>query len=354
MIESYTLSGLMSGSSLDGVDLAWCEFEWDGREWRYRLLEAETIPYEAELRTKLLEACNWSHEKISLLDIELGEHYARLLNDFHQRLGKVPAYIASHGHTILHEPEKGITLQAGNGRVMADRTGITVINDFRSEDVAQGGEGAPLVPIGDKLLFSQYDGCLNLGGFANISSENKEGVRIAYDLCPANMALNQVAGLMGLPYDRGGALAEQGSVHKDLLKTLNSLDFYHSPPPKSLGREWFLKNILPLLEKSDLSVPDLMATLAEHIAIQIASGIEQAAMESVLITGGGALNQNLLKRLSNHSAARLVLPDEQLIHYKEALIFALLGVLRVRGEVNCLSSVTGGRRDLSAGRIYEI
>jgi len=353
MRKKYRVTGLMSGSSMDGVDLAFCEFDRDTEKWDYRILFAETFPYSGKLLNSLEKACNWSRSRIDELDRELGRYYAGLLNDFHAKINQRPDYIASHGHTILHEPGRGITLQAGDGRIMAERTGITVINDFRSEDVAQGGQGAPLVPLGDKLLFSRFEGCLNLGGFANISCDNELGQRIAYDLCPANMALNWIAGLECKAYDRNGEMARAGIVHRGFLEKLNQLAFYADPPPKSLGREWFLEYFLPLMRQSGLGPGDLMATVVEHIACQIAVGVNASGIQTLLLTGGGALNQTLVERLKKHTNASMVIPEEQLIHYKEALIFALLGILRIRGEINCLSSVTGGKKDLSAGTIHE-
>jgi anhydro-N-acetylmuramic acid kinase len=293
-------------------------------------------------------------DKIQELDVELGAYYASLLNDFHQKNALHPDLIASHGHTILHEPHLGVTFQAGKGSVMAERTGIMVVNDFRSEDVAQGGQGAPLVPLGDSLLFGEYEGCINLGGIANISFDNEKGQRMAYDLSHANMALNHVAGLKGLEFDKDGALARQGSFHPGLFEKMNQLEYYHLPAPKSLGREWFMRVLLPIMKHSGLSTEDLMATVLEHIAFQVAKGINQASIKSVLITGGGALNHTLIERISHHTDAEIIIPEQQIIHYKEALIFGLLGVLRVRGEINCLSNVTGGRKDLSAGTIHTI
>ena len=314
----------MSGSSMDGTDLACCDLAWDGYRWSYRIVAAETIPYGPKLRSKLQEACRWKTEQIEALDRLLGLHYASLLNDFHARHGLVPDFIASHGHTILHDPGQGVTWQAGNGPVMAEATGIVVVNDFRSEDVAQGGEGAPLVPVGDRLLFGEYEGCLNLGGFANISYDNPKGIRMAYDLSPANMVLNHLASLKGLEFDRGGELARRGSFHSGLYELMNGLAYYHQAPPKSLGREWFMDQLLPLLHQSGLSPEDLMATAVEHIAFQVARGIEQAGISSLLVTGGGALNQSLMDRISHYTTASIDIPEEKLIHYKEALVFALL------------------------------
>lgn len=354
MEERFSVTGLMSGSSMDGVDLACCDFVWNGMQWNYTISEAETFPYDAALLRKLEQACNWNPDEIENLDLELGHYYADLLNDFHRNRKLHPHLIASHGHTILHDPQQGVTLQAGNGRIMAEKTGITVINDFRSEDVAQGGQGAPLVPIGDRMLFPDYDGCLNLGGFANISFENAQKKRIAYDPCAVNMALNSVAAREGLAFDKDGEMARRGSTDRVLLEKLNHLDYYALPPPKSLGREWFLDQILPLMQKSGLSSIDLMTTMVEHIALQISRSVNDASIETLLITGGGALNQTLIERLKHHTNASLVIPEERLINYKESLIFALLGLLRFRGEINCLASVTGGKQDISAGTIYKI
>jgi anhydro-N-acetylmuramic acid kinase len=352
MNDKYRITGLMSGSSMDGTDLACCDLTWDGTRWDYRIIEAETKPYDPELKSKLEMACHWSRNEIEDLDRELGVYYASLLNDFHARHHLLPDLISSHGHTILHEPKRGVTFQAGKGSIMAKRTGIKVINDFRSEDVAQGGQGAPLVPLGDRLLFARHEGCINLGGFANISYQNPDGQIMAYDLSPANMALNQVAGLKGLEFDKDGELARQGTLHSDLFQKMNQLDYYQAPAPKSLGREWFISELLPLMDASGLSPEDLMATVLEHIAYQVAQGINEAEIKSVLITGGGALNQTLISRLSYYAKASIEIPGEQLIHYKEALVFALLGALKIRGEINCLSSVTGGKKDLSAGTIH--
>ncbi len=353
MAFCYRITGLMSGSSLDGVDLACCEFIRGYNVWDYRILAAETLPYPADLKAKLEQACHLSMDPIRDLDLQLGVYFGNLLNDFHAKHRITPALISSHGHTILHEPHRGITLQAGSGHEMAKKTGIKVVNDFRQEDVAQGGQGAPLVPVGDRLLFGNYEGCLNLGGFANISYEGIEGERIAFDLGPANMALNWIAELNGFDFDKDGQIAKNGKVSENLLVSLNQLKYYSKPPPKSLGREWFLDDLLPLLTQQTLSVEDLMATTAEHIAIQIAKGIRGAQIGSVLVTGGGALNQNLIERLKLHATAKIHIPNARLVHYKEALIFAFLGLLKMRREINCLSSVTGGKKDLSVGIIHK-
>ncbi len=353
MNTSYQVTGLMSGSSLDGVDLAFCELYNRGTKWEYRIIAAENIPYPADLHSQLLAAHTWTEKELRALDLQMGEFYGQLLSEFHQKHQLKPVLISSHGHTILHEPGKGITLQVGNGQLMADITGTMVIGDFRSQDVMQGGQGAPLAPVGDLLLFSRYESCLNLGGIANISMDDSRGVRMAFDICPVNMVLNWLAGKRGLEMDRDGEIARLGTVDPQLLSTLNSLDFYQTTPPKSLGREWFIQQLIPLLTGSRLSIETLMATSVEHIAIQIDRVIRKYGITSLLVTGGGALNAALIERLRSRTVARVVIPESDLIHFKEALIFALLGVLRFRKEINCIASVTGGRKDLSAGRIFE-
>jgi len=339
---------------MDGVDLACCEFSQDHSKWNFRILAADTLPYPAPLHKQLEEACTWNRKKIGELDHELGIFYAVLLNEFHALHELVPDLIASHGHTILHKPDHGITFQAGEGRIMSERTGITVVNDFRSADVAQEGQGAPLVPVGDSLLFSNYDACINLGGFANISYDDGSGLRRAFDLCPANMALNWIAGLKGLAFDEGGSIAKRGQVDTKLLRKLNNLEYYAMEPPKSLGREWFLERFRPELELTRLETSNLMATVVEHIAVQIASGINDNYINSVLFTGGGVQNQTLLERIRNHTKAHLEIPDLELVQFKEALIFAFLGLLRIQGKINCLASATGGKQDLSTGTVYRI
>jgi anhydro-N-acetylmuramic acid kinase len=354
MTEEYRVTGLMSGTSLDGVDLACCLFSLNEGRWDFEILQAETVPYPPDLQQALATATEWDLVRIYEHDFALGEYYAGLLNDFHRRHGLQVDLIASHGHTILHEPEKGITFQAGHGGTMADRTGKTVVTDFRSEDVAQGGQGAPLVPVGDLLLFGKYDACVNLGGFANISYDTAEGSRVACDIGPANLALNWISGLQGKPFDKDGQIASAGRIDPLLLDHLNTLEYYGRKSPKSLGKEWFNREFLPLLRQWQGSVEDLMATVVEHIALQLAFSTDMSGAASVLVTGGGALNTALIERYTRHCRAELIIPPGQLAEFKEALIFAFLGLLRVLGRENILASVTGGRSNLSAGTIHRI
>ncbi|MBC8315677.1 MAG: anhydro-N-acetylmuramic acid kinase [Bacteroidetes bacterium] len=361
----YYIVGLMSGTSLDGLDIAHCRFELVNNSWHYHILQAETIPYSDSWQERLARIDLANAEEFARTDSDAGYLFGKLTREFINKHQLEPDFIASHGQTIFHQPESGFTTQIGKGAAIAAATGIPVVCDFRSTDVAWGGQGAPLVPIGDKLLFPDYDYCLNLGGIANISYD-KDGVRIAYDICPVNMALNTLAKKMNLPYDRDGKLASEGTIRPQLLDQLNQLPYYHQQPPKSLGKEWVELNITPLLaplirdpepeqsgvRRSQSGIRDLLHTFCEHIAIQIKKNSGDDRVKKLLITGGGALNEYLIERIRNHASPQVIIPDLQTIQFKEALIFAFLGLLRWRNEVNCLASVTGAKKDTIGGAIY--
>lgn len=348
--DSYHVIGVMSGTSLDGIDLVYVHF-YQPANWRFQLQKAETIPYTPGWREKLQQAPQLSPVELQNLNLSYSLLVAETIGIFIKKyhLQKIDA-ICAHGHTVFHQPEKAITLQIGNTPLLAQRLGCTVVCDFRAQDVALGGQGAPLVPIGDRLLFSEYTYCLNIGGFANISFE-EDGKRIAFDICPANTLLNHYAGKLGKLYDADGAEAARGAICQPLLEELNALPFYTQQPPKSLGIEWVLREIFPRIEAHGISVSDTLRTLTEHIALQISRVLKQK--QTVLVTGGGAHNIFLMNRLHTLSAATLTLPEKYLVDFKEALIFGLLGVLRLRNEVNCLRSVTGASKDHSSGKIFE-
>ncbi len=337
----------MSGTSLDGVDLALIEFSIVRKKVKYRIVRGETVPYSSVLLKKLRDSRKLSGLDLTILDRELGRFYGNLINKFIKN--ENVDLISSHGHTVFHQPEKGITLQIGSGAEIAAATGIKTICDFRSTDIALGGQGAPLVPFGDELLFPQYDYCLNLGGFSNISfRKNKE--RIAFDICPCNLALNYFANEKGKAFDDKGKLAASGKSNPALLKKLNRLDYYSKAGTKSLGIEWLEKEFLPIIKNTKIPIEDKLATLVEHIAIQISKYLEKD--KKVLVTGGGAFNDFLIQRIKYHSKSKLVLPEKSLIHFKEALIFALLGWMRENNWVNTFASSTGARRDSSGGAVY--
>jgi anhydro-N-acetylmuramic acid kinase len=415
-LYSYTTIGIMSGTSADGLDLVLCRFERlsadnqvnpgetfyngkskhhrdksagspendrqtgarDGFTWKYRILNTRVISYSGTPWPERFERAV-SAGGYSLMEMHrdfgrfMGEAVNKFLHDYGPAVpdGGIDL-IASHGHTIFHRPDKGITLQIGDGAVIAAITGITTVSDFRRLDVALGGQGAPLVPAGDELLFGNYGYCLNLGGFANISFR-LNGKRVAFDVCPVNLVLNYLAGKLGHDYDAGGEIARAGIVLPGLLKSLENLEFYRIDGPRSLGKEWLDRIFLPVLEASPGSVEDMARTVSEHIALRVAGSIELSRLEkgpsgssfaghgrsgippSLLITGGGARNGFLMELISEKTAPlNIVLPEEKLVDFKEALIFAFLGVLRLRNEVNCLSSVTGACRDSCSGIVHVV
>lgn len=355
--KKWFVIGLMSGTSLDGLDLVYVKIELN-KGYHFEILETEALNYSDIWKNKLKDAFGFSGEKLCFLDAEYGKFLGNRVLDFMDKKGieKVD-FIASHGHTIFHDPKRGYTLQIGNGAQLAATVKRKVICDFRTQDVALGGQGAPLVPIGDQLLFSQYDFCLNLGGFANISYENNIQ-RIAYDICPVNIVLNHFTRLQGIEYDDAGRMASKGKVNKDLLKELNDLEYYKEAAPKSLGYEFVVDIQLPLIEKYTLSLNDLLATCVEHSALQIAAVVntielmEKGEHFSMLVTGGGAYNDYLISRIKALSKVEVIVPAREIIEFKEALIFALLGVLRDQEEVNCLRTVTGASHDHSGGQIF--
>lgn len=349
--NKYHVIGVMSGTSLDGIDLADCELSYSERDgWSFEIRLAETVPYTEEWRARLKEAVHFSEGRLHTLNKEYTHYLASVIKDFidTHRIKNLD-FISSHGHTVLHQPEKGITLQIGNLAEISNLAGQQLVCDFRVQDVELGGQGAPLVPVGDRLLFEDYDACLNLGGFANVSYEAGDK-RIAFDICPVNIVLNYYANNLGHEYDKDGILARSGGLQKEVLKELNKLDYYKQMPPKSLGVEWVNEHVFPILERSGLSEESKMRTYCEHVAVQLTEQIDDSAR--VLVTGGGANNKYLIERFMFYSSAELVIPSPLIVEYKEALVFGLLGVLRVRGENNCLASVTGAERDHCSGILH--
>ena len=350
--KTYKVIGVMSGTSLDGIDLATVEFNFLDKEWSFKILEKETISYSEDWVNLLKKAINFSEEKLK----QLNENYTILLGSIIKEfitkynLNDIDA-VCSHGHTILHQPQNGLTLQIGNLPNIAKIIGVKVVCDFRVQDVKLGGQGAPLVPIGDRILFSEYDYCLNLGGFSNISFEENNR-RIAFDISPVNTVLNYYSNKMGLNYDDKGEISRKGNLNSELLNELNNLEYYSQSFPKSLGFEFVKEIVLPLIENYSITYHDKMFTFTEHIAIQTAKALP-SKKGKILVTGGGAYNIFLMERMQFHlPTIELIIPDSELLEYKEALIFALLGVLKLRNEINVLGSVTGAKKDHSSGMIY--
>ena len=342
--NEYSILGLMSGTSLDGIDCALCSFI-NAESWKFVIKKTKTIPYSNfwKKRLRLLHLKDIS--TIKDINLKYGQYLGKIINSFLNK--ETIDFIASHGHTIFHQPENNYTLQIGDGQIIANLTKNTTICDFRSLDVSLGGQGAPLVPIGDLYLFPAYKYCLNLGGFANISIKNRNDIT-AFDICPVNIVLNQLSKILGFDFDKNGDLAKSGQLNQSLLAKLNQLEFYSKSAPKSLGREWIEKNISPLMI-NNISTKDIMHTFCEHISIQIGKYLQDG---KVLISGGGTYNNYLINRINYYSKSTIIIPKKEIIDYKESLIFAFLGLLKMRNEVNCLQAVTGARKNSSSGKIF--
>lgn len=350
--NKYKVIGLMSGTSLDGLDIVYCKIKVGKKSKKFEILSATTKKYAPDWKRKLASAHTLTASQLFSLDHDYGQYLAKATLDFikENKINDVD-FIASHGHTIFHQPKNGFTYQLGSGQTIYDVSGLPVVFDFRSLDVIRGGEGAPLVPIGDRYFFSEYDICLNIGGIANLSMELK-GKRVAFDFCFANMGLNYLAAKAGKEFDKNGKLAFSGVVNDMMLKKLDAVYKPLRKKRQSLGREGFEKSIKSILNNGAIPLPNRLRTLCESIAIETANAVPAKKKKmKLLATGGGALNSYLIKVLERKlkGKAEIVIPNKQVVEFKEALIFALLGVLRVRGEVNCLKSVTGANRDSSVG-----
>jgi anhydro-N-acetylmuramic acid kinase len=346
--QYYNVLGIMSGTSLDGIDIAHITIV-RKESWNFQIHRAITVPYSSEMKQQLAQAVTFNKSEVEKLNLKYTRYLAEKILCFidAHKIDNLAA-VCSHGHTIFHQPLENYTLQIGNLPELAQLINQRVVCDYRVQDVALHGQGAPLVPIGDRLLFGTYDYCLNLGGFANMSYE-QNAQRIAYDLCPVNVVLNHYAMKLGKEYDAGGAFAKAGTIQTPVLEKLNSLEYYHQNAPKSLGMEWVNAHIFQILDPIE-NTCDVIATFTEHVAVQIAKQLQPE--KTLLITGGGAFNTYLIDSISKYSSAKIIIPEAVIVEHKEALIFALLGVLKLRNENNCLSSVTGADRDHCSGLIY--
>ena len=358
----YRAIGVMSGSSLDGLDIASVEFQEQGGKWTYEINEADCYPYTTEWTEKLKNAINLPAREYQLLHTAYGQYIGQEVNRFiesHQLHYKV-AVVASHGHTTFHMPASQMTAQLGDGAAIAAKTQLPVVSDLRALDVAFGGQGAPIVPIGEKMLMNDFTYFLNIGGIANISLNAEEYV--AFDVCPANRVLNMLANDAGKPFDEDGKIAASGNVHDELLNQLNKLAYYSQPYPKSLANDFGTDIVYPLIKSAGLSIPDAIRTFSEHVALQICNALSSLNIQQpvpgnkkLLVTGGGALNTFLVNRLSELLRVEnieVVVPDTKLVNYKEALIMAFIGVLRWRQEYNVLASVTGASRNSIGGALW--
>lgn len=346
----------MSGTSLDGLDLAYCLLQKSNGSWQYGLKQTKAISYTPEMRERLKTSIDLNAVDLLVLHNQYGAWLGEQVAEFIRGNGLEVDFISSHGHTVHHRPELGLTLQIGSGQHLANACTLPVVCDFRTNDVALGGQGAPLVPIGDRLFFGNFDFCLNLGGISNVSFE-LNGSRVAYDIGIANMLLNHITRKIGLEYDAGGVMARSGTVNPALLAKLNALPYYALPFPKSVGYEWFLAEMAPIVDGTVDTTENLLHTAVVHIAKTIADGIGPFAGDgsnSLLATGGGALNTFLMDKTREFLGPKLVVtvPDRSVIEFKEALVFALMGALRMNDEINVLSSVTGALRNSSSGVLF--
>jgi anhydro-N-acetylmuramic acid kinase len=356
IMKSYKVIGIMSGSSMDGVDIALCHIKEDNGAYSFTIEQAETIEYNEKWRVRLSQLRKADSLAYAKTDVFYGHYLGQLVNDFIAKHQVKVDLVASHGHTVFHYPEALITRQVGDGASLSAICNLPVVTDFRSMDVAKGGQGAPLVAIGDEMFFSQYDYCLNLGGFANISGKIGQ-YRVAFDISPANIILNRTARDLNLEYDNNGEIAAQGSINYSMLENLNKIDYYNLPFPKSLNRDWINSELWQIVKDGDkLSPQDKMKTFVDHIAYQIANSIDylsqkQSEGKRVLVTGGGAYNKTLMEHIQSHSDATFEIPDNKLIEYKESLIFALMGVLRIQNKANIYKTFTGAKSDSISGSL---
>lgn len=352
--ENHSLViGAMSGTSLDGLDIALCSFSREGK-LQFKILSAKTFPFSEKLKNDLESCRTLSGYELSQLDIKLGSFIAKCINFLleSEKINKEEIEaIGSHGHTVFHQPEAGITLQIGSGSVIHSNTQIPVVCDFRKMDVALGGQGAPLVPIGDRLLFGKYDACINLGGISNISFESLKG-RMAFDMTPFNLGFNYIAQKINLAYDEDGKITSQGKVIEAFKNELDQLEYYQKEAPKSLGIEWLERNIFPLIDQfgNSSSIEDLLFTYCKHVSEQMAKCIKTHHLKSVFMTGGGVYHKTFVQQLRDLLPnSQITIPKKEIIEYKEALIFALLAYLKKNKQINVYSSVTGSSKDHSSG-----
>lgn len=351
-MNKYYVVGIMSGTSLDGLDVVWSKLSFN-KAWFYEIIDGKTYEYSPRWKNELKNAHKIKARDLVFLDKKLGNYIGEKINDFlkEKKIQKSQIdLISSHGHTLFHEPENNLTKQIGNGAYICSKTKIKTVSDFRTIDVAFGGQGAPLVPIGDQLLFGSCKGCLNLGGIANISYNLKEK-RVAGDINFANMISNYLSNKIGHSFDKDGELAKQGKIDENLILKLEELDFFKKEFPKSLGVEDFNHWYKPLFEECKSSINDQLYTSGTHLCRTIKNIFNFDSDDRLLITGGGAYNKFWINKIKELKI-KTVIPETKLIDFKEALIFSLLGVLKLRSEINILSSVTGSSKDLSAGVIH--
>ena len=354
MISVYHGIGLMSGTSLDGIDLAYCRFEQSEEGWSFELVHAETVDMDPKWHDRLVCLPDQDAVTYAKTHVYFGHYLGQVTADYIKRNGLKPQFVASHGQTIFHQPEKNFTSQIGDGETFVSYLDCPLVCNFRNKDVALGGQGAPLVPFGEKYLFPENRLFLNLGGFSNLTVGE-----IAFDVCACNMALNWLVKNIdpNLKYDEDGKIAFSGQLDEGFLAALNALDYYAADPPKSLGAEWFEASLLPILVHYDLPVPDKLRTYTHHIALQVAAAVDtmEETGDELMVTGGGAHNSFLMEEIGaelKKVGVSLKSVDPMVVDYKEAIIFAFLGLNTLLGNANVLPSVTGARRGAPGGSVH--
>ncbi len=364
--STYHVVGLMSGSSLDGIDLSYCSYSTSGDAFDWELLNHATYPIPDTWKSRLLHLPEQSAKTFVKTHTYFGHFLSEVINDFIERQKITPDFIASHGHTIFHEPNKRFTTQIGCGAAIATQTGLPVINDFRIQDISINGEGTPLAPAADLFLFEGYDFYLNLGGIANLTAKTVDQL-VAFDVCPANQLLNFLANQINLAYDKDGILAKSGQLLPALMERLRDFEYYRMSYPKSLDNSWIKKEVLSIFQQFEEPVQDKLHTTCKFIAEEITNSLSTVIQSlkmgknnhyKLLATGGGTFNEFLLECIVESNTKgnlpiEVVLPEKEIIDFKEAILMGLLGVLRVQNRPNCFASVTGAKYDTIGGIVHQ-
>jgi len=346
------IAGVMSGSSLDGLDIAIVHFS-PNSDWQ--LLWSYDIPYTPEWVSRLKNYHLLSSTEYVSLKFDFSRYIGELVGDALGDYSGNVDYVSFHGHTLLHLPEKGITEQIGNGGVLAAILNIPTITDFRTQDVTKGGVGTPLAPLVELNLFKGHDYYLNLGGIANITKLIDAAKLMAYDVCPCNQVLNYFSNQMGKDYDEGGEIARSGTINKNLIDYLNSIPYFDQNPPKSLDNNWIMNEVIPNFPAG--KIEDTLHTFCNWVAECIANEVEESKASSLMVSGGGAHNTYFMECLTSRLSSKnceLHLPSKEIIDFKEAILMSLMAYKYINGESNVLCSVTGASSDSIGGALYKI
>jgi anhydro-N-acetylmuramic acid kinase len=345
--------GAMSGSSLDGLDLAICSFT---DQSIFTIHNSTTIELPLDLRTKLKNFSTLNAFQIADLDAYFALFSAHSIRDFTNNWIGGISLVVSHGHTLYHNPANAVSWQIGNGGIIAAVTGIDTLCDLRVQDVALGGQGAPLAALVDLNLFKDYTGLLNLGGIANITI-NQSNTVYSWDISPCNQVFNHLAQKEGKEFDKGGSIARSGKILMELIHKWQENTYFSQMPPKSMDNTWVKENYIKEIDKIDQPVKILMASFAEFVAIQLSKDLKSLDLNpgKILVTGGGAFNAHFISRLKVHLSPLnwvVEVAEESLINYKEAMLMAYMGHRYINKKTNTISTATGAEKDLISGALY--